>query len=344
MISKKIKRKVKRGLAKLGLIEKSSPENSRPAKSRKATLSEKIYVPRWRYKNYLAVMQFGDERVFEHKRWFIEQRYLHTFGKFPDLDEPKLFNEKIHWLNLNYQDELITRCCDKYEMKNYVSEVLGKQYVIPTIKTYERANQINFEELPDQFLIKVNWGDGPAFSSVVKNKEKANEDAIKGKMSNAIQPWNNLYYSHFFWGYKNVPPKIYVEQFIDAGEAGLTDYKIHCFNGEPRFVLVCAERATGKIKKTFLDMDWNVLPCHRADGIVDPDVKKPDNFDEMVEVAKKLSAPFPFVRVDLYGVEDQIFVGELTFHPGCGFEGFLPSEWDRIVGDMLVLPEKRIIE
>lgn len=336
-----MKRKAKRALKKLGLRSetiKPSANKEVVQKAKKPPLKsfgQTIYVPRWRLKNYFAVQEFGDS----HKRWFIEQRYLHLLKKFPDLDNPRLFNEKIHWLNLHYKDPLITRCCDKYELKNYVSEVVGEQYVVPNICAYRSANEICFDELPDRFAIKVNWGDGPEFSHVVSDKAKANEDQIKGKMNNAIQPWNNLYYSHFFWGYKNVQPRIFVEEFLDSGNEDIKDYKVHCFNGEPKFILVCEDRQKGNLQKTFLDLDWNLMPCYRADGAVNPNVEKPCNFDEMIEIARKLAEPFPFVRVDFYSLDRSLYVGEMTFHPGCGFEEFLPSEWNLKVGDMLVLPE-----
>ena len=266
------------------------------AKKTRPTFAESIYVPRWRIKNYFALKEFG-EGV---KRWFIEQKYTYILGEFPDLDNPKKFNEKIHWLNLNYQDDKITRCCDKYEMKKYVSEKIGNEYVLPVLKVYDKAADINISELPDKFAIKVNWGDGPEFSEIITCKNKANINKIKAKMNNAMQPWNNLYYSHFFWGYKNVKPKIFVEKYLEHSGSDLIDYKFHCFNGVPRFVLVCEERSKSRMKKTFLDMDWKILPCHRSDGDVNPNIKQPDNFKKMIELARILAIPFPFVRIDFY--------------------------------------------
>lgn len=316
----------------------SAPSTNTPA--RKQPFSASIYNPRWRLKNYYALQEFGPSV----KRWFIEQKYSYTLGEFPDLDHPRKFNEKIHWLNLNYQDERITRCCDKYELKNYVNEVLGDGYSVPVIKTYERAADINFDELPDRFAIKVNWGDGPEFMQVVSDKAKADENAIKFKMNNAIQPWNNLYYSHFFWGYKNVKGRIYVEEYVEHSGTDLNDYKFHCFNGEPKFVLVCEERSHKRMKKTFLNLEWEILPCHRADGDVNPNVEKPANYDEMLRIVSALCKPFPFVRVDLYNANGRLYVGEMTFHPGTGLESFIPEQWNTIVGDMLELPEPRILE
>lgn len=327
----KIKTKIKKWiLRKLGI----------PVKSQLAQLDDLIYSPRFRWNNYIAVRQFGEA----HKRWLIEQRYAHILHEFPDLDRPKKFNEKIHWLSLNYQDEKITTCCDKLAMKLYVDDLLGRGYTVPVIKTYERAADIDFSELPEKFAIKVNWGDGIDYSTLVTSKNSADITSIKVKMNNAMQPWNNLYYSHFFWGYKNVPGKIFVEQFIEHSGSDLTDYKFHCFNGVPKFVLVCEERSHTRMKKTFLDLNWKVLPCYRTDGDVNPDVQKPERFDKMVQIVTKLAEPFPFVRVDLYSVNGRIYVGEMTFHPGCGFESFQPPEWDTIVGDMLTLPERKIIE
>lgn len=334
-----IKKLMKKILKRMGYtISRNTNPSSK--KTTRIPFSQTIYVPRWRIKNYFALQQFGES----HKRWFIEQKYFHTLGVFPDLDHPKTFNEKIHWLNLNYQDNKITRCCDKYELKKYVTELLGPGYVVPIIKAYDRAADINFDELPKKFAIKVNWGDGDEFSEIVASKSEANEDRIKAKMNNAMQPWNNLYYSHFFWGYKHVPPKIFVEEYVEHPGSDLNDFKFHCFNGVPKFVLVCEERSKERMKKTYLDMDWNVLPCHRNHCDVNYNVVKPDNFDEMLYIVKILAEPFPFVRVDLYYANGQLYVGEMTFHPGCGLELFVPDEWNTIVGDMLTLPPRTIID
>ena len=229
-------------------------------------------------------------------------------------------------------------------MKIYIKEKIGSKYAVPVLKVFNSANEINFDELPNKFAIKVNWGDGAEFSELVTDKKNVDINKIKFKMNNAIQPWNNLYYSHFFWGYKNVKPKIFVEQYLEHDGSDLNDYKVHCFNGEPKLILVCEERSNQRMKKTFLDTNWNILPCRRDDGDVNPDVKKPNNLDEMLKIAKILSKPFPFVRVDFYNVNNQLYIGEMTFHPGCGFESFIPESYNRIFGDMIVLPNKTIIE
>lgn len=308
---------------------------------RKPGLDDIIYQPRWRWNNYIAVRQFGAS----HVRWFTEQRYMFYLREFPNLDNPRKFNEKIHWLNLNYSNPLITRCCDKLEMKNYVEERLGSGFTVPAIAVYEHAADIDFSSLPDRFAIKLNWGDGKEYSELVLDKSNANEYAIKTKMSNGIQPWNNVYYANFFRGYKDVKGRIFVEQYIEHEGTDLTDYKIHCFNGEPKFILVCEERSRGrKMFKTFLDLDWKVLPCRRNDGLVNNNAVKPGNFAEMLEIARKLCKPFPFVRIDLYNVNARIYVGEMTFHPGCGYESFYPEDWNVKVGDMLRLPERNITD
>lgn len=338
-----LKQFIKKSLKLLGYDIHKSERNKITSFIQKKTrlpFSETIYNPRWRLKNYFALREFGES----HKRWFIEQKYSYLLGEFPDLDNPKTFNEKIHWLNLNYQNELITKCCDKYEMKIYIKEKIGSKYVVPVLKVFNSANEINFDELPNKFAIKVNWGDGAEFSELVTDKKNVDINKIKFKMNNAIQPWNNLYYSHFFWGYKNVKPKIFVEQYLEHDGSDLNDYKVHCFNGEPKLILVCEDRSNQRMKKTFLDTNWNILPCRRDDGDVNPDVKKPNNLDEMLKIAKILSKPFPFVRVDFYNVNNQLYIGEMTFHPGCGFESFIPNSYNRTFGDMIVLPNKRIIE
>lgn len=308
---------------------------SRLGKKKRPPFSQTIYVPRWRLKNYYAVKEFGEE----HVRWFIEQRYMYILKKFPDLDNPKLFNEKIHWLNLYYHNPLITKCCDKYELKKYLKDKIGSNYIVPNLAVYNRANDIDFKKLPNKFAIKVNWGDGKEFTHIVKDKTKESEDDIKAKMNNGMRPWNNLYYSHFFWGYKNIKPKIIVEEFLESEEE-IKDYKVHCFNGRVRVILVCEKRSKRTMSKTFLDINWNVLPCKRADCDVNLNVEKPENYTEMICIAEKLAEPFPFVRIDFYCIKEKLYVGEMTFHPGCGWKSFDPPEWDRKFGDMLDLPPK----
>lgn len=321
-------------------LENTPKSQANTNKIKKPPFDQRIYTPTWRIRNYYALKEFGPQI----KRWFIEQRYTHALGTFPNLDNPKTFNEKLHWLNLYYHNPEITKCCDKYRLKNYVTEKIGSQYTVPVIKTYDRAAEINFSELPDQFAIKVNWGDGAEFLTVVSDKNKVNEDEIKFKFNNAMQPWNNLYYSHFFWGYKNVKPKIYVEEYLEHTGTDIDDYKFHCFNGEVKFVLVCEERSNNRMKKTFLDLEWKIMPCYRADCDVNYGIVRPDNFEEMIHVAQELCKPFPFVRVDLYNVNGRLYVGEMTFHPGCGLEKFAPSEYDYIIGDMLELPKEKMVE
>jgi len=335
---KKILRKLLRWLR-----ENSAKEDTPPTltKNKTTPFGQAIYIPRWRLKNYYAVNEFGPDVA----RWFCEQRYTYMLGEFPDLDNPKTFNEKIYWLNLYYQNPLITTCCDKYKLKDYVTETIGAEHTVPTVKVYHKANDINLDELPDRFAIKVNWGDGTEFSELVKNKKDVNIHELKAKMSNCMAPWNNLYYSHFFWGYKNVEPVIMVEEFIGYGEDDLIDYKVHCFQGKARIILVCENRfgKTG-IKKTFLDPEWNLLPFYREDAPINHRVKKPANLKKMIDLAEKLAAPFPFVRVDFYNFQGKILVGEMTFNPGLGFEKFYPEEWNIRVGDMLELPEKLIAD
>lgn len=308
--------------------------------SRRIPFAQTVYVPRWRLKNYYAIKEFGEE----HRRWFIEQRYMYNLGDFPDIDHPTLFNEKIHWLNLYYHDPLITKCCDKYELKNYVAEKVGTQYAVPNLAVYERASDIHFSDLPKRFAIKVNWGDSKEFVHIVNDRDSENENKVKAKMNNGMRPWNNLYYSHFFWGYKNVKPKIFAEEFLDSDGEDLIDYKIHCFNGKAQVVLVCENRAKEKMYKTFLDVDWNVLSCKRKDAMVNQNVKKPNNYAEMLTIAETLAEPFPFVRVDLYSFKNRIYVGEMTFHPGCGWESFDPPEWNKKMGDLINLPNEKRLE
>ena len=279
-----------------------------------------------------------DKISYKEKKWYISTRMYEEVGYFPDLENPKSFNEKLNWLKLNYDNPLAKRCVDKAEFKNYIKEKLGEGYTIPLIGVYEDVNDIDFAGLPDKFVVKSNVIGGGSGVQIVKDKSKLDIDALKYRFNNLLQWWNNLYYYDLSIAYKGVQPKIIIEEYVEQINGQLNDYKFHCFNGEPKMILTVKDRDfNGGYNIEFVDMDWKRLPFHRGNKKKLIHSKKPKCFDKMVRISKILSKDFPFVRVDFYEIEGKIYVGELTFTPCGGFGKYDPGEWDYKIGEWLDL-------
>lgn len=275
-----------------------------------------------------------EERECDLKRIFYDNTKYYL-----DLKNPKTFNQKLQWLKLNYCTEEMSRCVDKCEFKRYVAEKIGEGYTLPSYGEWESEADIDFNALPDKFVLKSNVQSDGRHIIVVKDKNKVDQDRLKTVMSSWLVRRNTLCAS-FCNAYRSVKPKILAEQYLEGFDNSLTDYKFMCFNGKAEMLFVVADR-NKKMCVNFYDMDWNLLPFTRKYPNTDYPLSKPKNFDLMRELAEKLSAPFPFVRVDFYESADgtHVYVGELTFYPGGGYETFQPMEWDYKLGDMLTLPE-----
>ena len=229
---------------------------------------------------------------------------------------------------------------DKHLVKSHVAEQIGEQYIIPTLGVWESADKIDFDTLPNKFVLKWNHDSGSVI--VCKNKNDLDRQAVVEKL-NRFKSHNGYWYGRE-WPYKNVKPCIIAEQFLETGDEGLIDYKFYCFNGEPKFLYISKgldDHATASI--SFLTLDWQFAPYARTDfkpfATLPP---KPERFDEMIELAKTLSKGHDFLRVDLYQVGNQIYFSELTFYPCAGYMPFANPEHDLEVGNMLMLtPKKR---
>lgn len=267
---------------------------------------------------------------------FLKLKYKLAIGNKLDLNNPKTFNEKIQWLKINDKKDIYTKMVDKYEVKKYVADIIGRKYIIKTIGVYDSFDQINFNELPNQFVIKCTHDSGGLI--IVKDKSKLNIKETRAKINKALK--KNYFYSCREWPYKNIIPRIIIEEYMeDETYKELIDYKIMCFNGEPKIIFTCSERYKQGLKVTFFDMNWNRLNFKRHYPTSNEKIEKPTNYAKMIELSKKLSKNIPFIRVDWYEINKKLYFGELTFYPGSGFEEFTPSEWDRKLGDMLELPK-----
>ena len=270
---------------------------------------------------------------------FIRRKFKLKMQKDLNLNSPSSFNEKLQWLKLYDRNELYTTLVDKIAVKEYVSKKIGEQYIIPTIRVWHSPKEIDFDSLPDKYVLKCNHNSGGL--CICKDKQKFNIRKARKTLEKGMK--YNFYLLGREWPYKNVPRKIFAEQYLENSESGgLTDYKIHCFNGKPKFVLVCQDRfAETGLTEDFFTIDWEHMevkrPNHNNSKLP---ISKPDKLEEMLSIAEKLSNGIPFVRVDLYFVEGNIFFSELTFFPASGFIPFEPEEWDKTFGDWLVFPNR----
>lgn len=257
-------------------------------------------------------------------------------GKKLDLENPRTFNEKLQWLKLHDRRPEYTKMVDKYEVRQYIKEKIGEEYLIPLVGgPWDKFEDIDFSKLPEQFVLKCTHDSG----SVEICKDKGNFDIplVRNRFNRALK--GNFFYGGREWPYKHVKPRIIAERYISDTKGGeIVDYKLHCFNGEVKLILVCVDR-TCEEKKVFYGSQWNKLPVKRPNMSSDVDISRPRMLEHMIRIAQIFSAQIPFLRVDLYETSGRLYFGELTFFPAGGFEPFEPEEWDAIMGEWLRLPE-----
>lgn len=224
---------------------------------------------------------------------------------------------------------------DKYLVRQYISEKLGKEYLIPLLGVWNTFEDINFNGLPNQFVLKCTHDSGGLV--ICKDKESLNLKDAEKKIKQSLK--RNFYYYGREWPYKNVHPRIIAEKYMaDEFEKELKDYKMMCFNGKVLCSFVCTERYSNDgLKVTFFDKDWKVMPFERHYPKSKKIIEIPKKYDEMIYLAEKLAKNIPFVRVDFYEIEERIYFGEITFYPGNGMEEFSPEEWDYKLGSWLDL-------
>ena len=301
-----------------------------------------VNVIQFNYKENTPMQAYLMEKGItpEIQKIHCEQKAYKQLGYFPNLKNPKSFNEKIIWLALNYKNPDIAVAADKGKAKDYIGSRVGYEYVIPSLGVYDDVNDIDFDKLPKRFVAKLNDGWGADNVLVIRDKNKINKDRVKAVLSSWLYPWNNYYYQNMcIIDEKMEKPTIVIEEYVEQeGLESLDDFKFYCCNGEPKFALVVADRGTNHQSRSFVDMDWNVLPFTRRGKIASKNPKKPVNLEKMMELARTLSKGFPLVRVDFYEVEGKVYVGELTFTPGM-FLRFKPKAWDFKLGEFLDLSE-----
>lgn len=276
-------------------------------------------------------------------RWYIMAKYYKNFGKLPNFKNPKTFNEKLQWLKLyDHRPEYI-RMVDKYEAKKYAAEIIGDEYIIPTLGVWDKAENIDFDSLPNQFVLKATHDSG----RVIICKDKSKLDVKKAIDEMRLSLSRNFYAVTREWPYKNVKPRIIAEKYLqDINGDDLKDYKVHNFNGVPRIILVCQNRfkETG-LTEDFYSQQWKHLdisrPGHPNSKIETP---RPQELDMMLELSKMLAKGTSFMRTDFYTINHHVYFGEITLYPASGTVPFIPDEVDYLLGSWIDLHPSRIVE
>lgn len=274
---------------------------------------------------------------------YLKIQYKAFFGCKLNLDNPKTFNEKIQWLKLHDRNSLYITMSDKFAVKEYIREKLGKDYVIPLIGgPWKNADEINFDELPNQFVLKCTHDSGGLV--ICRDKNTLDKKAAKKILNKSIS--KNYFYWCREWAYKDIKPLIIAEKYMEDSNSSeskmkqcLTDYKFYCFNGKVKYLYVSVGLENHKTARiSFLTPDWKFAPFNRSDYIpYDKLPEKPHNYSKMIEIAEYLSKGIPFLRVDLFELNKNIYFSEFTFYPCGGFMPVIPNEWDKKLGELLIL-------
>ena len=282
-----------------------------------------------------------------YAKWFYK---LYT-GKKLNLDDPKTLDEKIWWLKLNNRDPLLTKCSDKILVRDYVKELGYEDILIPQVAIFDKATDIDFSIFNEEVIFKCNSGSGEnCFYNPIDNvKKQSSQKAIVKRMKLALK--NQPFKYSREWNYKNIKRKISVEKVIRDKNGQLPmDYKFMCFDGEPKLLFLDIGLIdenniyNHNYPRNIYDMDFNLLPVKETRENYNGEIKKPENFDKMIEIATKLSKPFPFCRVDLYNIDGKIYFGEITFYHGGGCNDIQPQEWDYKIGGWIDINSPKIIK
>lgn len=281
----------------------------------------------------MGLLNFLDDKAY------LKLMYKIHMGKSLNLEHPQTFNEKLQWLKIHDRNPLYTTLVDKYEVKKYVADKIGEQYIIPTLGVWDHFDDIDFDTLPDQFVLKCTHDSGGLV--ICRDKSKLDKKITKIRIEKCLK--RNYYWSGREWPYKNVKPRIIAEKYMcDDMDDELKDYKIMCFDSKVKETFVCSDRFSDKgLRVTFYDTDWKRLPFARHYPVAEEEIEKPKSYDEMKQLAEKLAQKIPFVRVDFYEVKGRPYFGELTFYPGSGMEEFSPEKWDKKLGELIRLPENQ---
>lgn len=292
---------------------------------------------------------FMDSLIKNFGQWlpdsvYIKLLYRFQMGKWLNLKDPKTFQEKLQWLKLHDRNPEYTNMVDKYAVKEYVANIIGDEYIIPTLGVWDKPEDIEWDMLPNQFVLKTTHSGGSTGVVICKDKSSFNKEKAITKLNQSLK--QDVYRTLKEWPYKNVPHRIIAEKYIDPlpDKKDLPDYKWYCFNGEPKFCQVIQDRTSNETID-FFDTEWRhqsfvgLNPPGGNDfehAAVTPE--RPDNLETQIRIASELSKKIPFSRIDLFEIGRNIFFGEITFYPASGIGFFKPDQYNEILGEMLTIP------
>lgn len=280
---------------------------------------------------YHCLMSWLMPKIVSDRSAIIKYYSKKSGGRTVNLENPQLFSEKLQWYKLNSRDPLMVRVANKYTVRGYLLEIGYEHLLNDLLGVYTNVNDIDFDVLPNQFVLKGTHGSG--FNIIVKDKSELNRCQAKMMMRTWLK--QHIAWSGREWVYKDMPRHIIAEKYLEDETGELRDYKFYCFNGTPTLMQLEVGRGTDRNTRNFYDMDWKLMPFgkelpHNPDLIV----PKPRMFEEMKQIAADLCKPFQYVRVDLYQAGGKVYFGELTFFPAGGAPDFIPAGYDEVVGKM----------
>ena len=269
------------------------------------------------------------------KLW-LSYMFKRKFGRGIDWKNPKTFNEKLQWLKVYDKNPLYTTLVDKYEVKKYIADTIGEEYVIPTLGVWDRFEDIDFDTLPDQFVLKCTHDSGGLV--IVRDKSKFDKEAARKKFKIAMN--RNPYAVTREWPYKNVKRRIIAETYMkDAMADVLPVYKVFTFGGKPTLIQAIQNDKTDKETIDYYDVEWNLLELKQNFPNSERPLPRPKNLDKMMMLAEKLAVVPTFLRVDFYEINGEIYFSEFTFFSDSGMKKFYPEKWDLELGDLIQLPK-----
>ncbi|MDY5000689.1 MAG: ATP-grasp fold amidoligase family protein [Lachnospiraceae bacterium] len=270
---------------------------------------------------------------------YLKVLYRVIMGRKLNLKNPKEYNEKLQWLKLNDRKPEYSTMVDKYEVRGYIEDLLGDKYLIPCLGIYDSVDDIDIDALPDKFVLKCTHDSGSV--EICKDKSSFDIEGARHRLSQAMK--RNYYATYREWPYKYVKPRIIAEGYLEGDGGDLKDYKVMCFNGEAKIIEVHENRfVEGKVHtQTFYDREWNIVPLTQVETVtVDRAGERPRQLDEILRLSELIAKNMYHARIDWYIEGDKIYFGEITFFDGSGFESFSTPEMERMLGDMINLPEK----
>ena len=291
---------------------------------------------------YYIIICFGKilpDRL-KYDELYLKILYKNRLRKKLNLESPKTYNEKIQWLKLYNRKKEYISMVDKYQVKEYVANKLGKEYIIPTIGVWDNFDDINFEDLPNQFVLKCTHDSGGIV--ICKDKNKLDIKSIRKKINHSLK--RRYYKNTREWPYKGVKPRIIAEPYmVDENEKELKDYKFFTFNGKVKTMFIATDRnAETETCFDFFDENFNHLPFENGHPNAKKKIYKPKNFEYMIKLAEELSKDLIHARIDFYNINGKIYFGEITFFHWSGLKKFVPEEWDYKFGEWINLPKERI--